>query len=43
MSPPQHTRKNPAPYKYEIEMLRNGKFDPALMDRIIRENEKTGD
>ncbi len=40
---PTYEKKSYAPYKYEIEMLRNGKFDPALMDRIIRENEKTGD
>lgn len=40
---PTYEKKSYAPYKYEIEMLRNGKFYPALMDRIIRENEKTGD
>ncbi|CUO32452.1 deoxyribonuclease IV [Eubacterium sp. am_0171] len=40
---PTYEKKSYAPYKYEIEMLRNGKFAPALMDRIIRENEKTGD
>lgn len=40
---PTYEKKSYAPYKYEIEMLRNGKFDPVLMDRIIRENEKTGD
>ena len=39
---PTYEKKSYAPYKYEIEMLRNGKFDPVLMDRIIRENEKTG-
>ena len=39
---PTYEKKSYAPYKYEIEMLRNGKFDPGLTDRIIRENEKTG-
>ena len=39
---PTYEKKSYAPYKYEIEMLRNGKFDPCLTDRIIRENEKTG-
>ena len=40
---PTYEKKSYAPYKYEIEMLRSGKFAPDLMDRIIRENEKTGD
>lgn len=40
---PTKEKKSYAPYKYEIEMLRKGTFDPALTDRIIRENEKTID
>lgn len=40
---PTYEKKSYAPYKYEMEMLRNGKFDPGLTDRIIRENEKAGD
>lgn len=35
---PDNKKKSYAPYKYEIEMLKNGQFDPALPDRIIREN-----
>ena len=29
-----------APYKYEIEMLRKGKFDPHMKEKIIKNNEK---
>lgn len=36
---PGNAKKSYAPYKYEIEMLRNGKFDPALKETIINENE----
>lgn len=36
---PTKEKKSYAPYKYEIEMLRKGKFDPNLIDRIIKENE----
>lgn len=37
---PTKDKKAYAPYKYEIEMLRKGKFDPELMDKIIKVNEK---
>lgn len=36
-------KKSYAPYKYEIEMLRKGKFDPDLLNKIIEENEKNHD
>lgn len=32
-------KKSYAPYKYEIEMLRNGIFDPELKNRILHDNE----
>lgn len=32
-------KKSYAPYRYEIEMLRNRQFDPDLCNRIISENE----
>ena len=31
---PENEKKSYAPYKYEIEMLRNGKFDPELQEKI---------
>ena len=34
-------KKSYAPYKYEIEMLRNGKFDPDMKERIVKEHEKS--
>ena len=37
---PTKEKKSYAPYKYEIEMLRNGCFAPGMPDRIIRDNEK---
>lgn len=36
---PTKAKKSYAPYKYEIEMLRNHKFDPELKEKIIAENE----
>ena len=33
-------KKSYAPYKYEIEMLRKGEFDPELKEKIIQANEK---
>lgn len=32
-------KKSYAPYKYEIEMLRSGKFDPDMKTRILKDNE----
>lgn len=32
-------KKSYAPYRYEIEMLRQGVFDPNMKERILRENE----
>lgn len=39
---PSHAlpKKSYAPYKYEIEMLRKGIFDPDMKEKIIRENEE---
>lgn len=37
---PADPKKSYAPYKYEIEMLRKGEFDPDLKEKIIKENEK---
>ncbi len=34
---PDSKDKTFAPYKYEIEMLKNGVFDPALIERIQRQ------
>ncbi len=31
---PENKKKSYAPYKYEIEMLRSGKFDPELPEKI---------
>lgn len=36
---PTKEKKSYAPYRYEIEMLRNRQFDPDLCNRIISENE----
>lgn len=36
---PTKEKKSYAPYKYEIEMLRNGKFDKNMLKRIIQDNE----
>ena len=33
-------KRSYAPYKYEIEMLRKGKFDPHMKEKIIKNNEK---
>ena len=32
-------KKSYAPYKYEIEMLRSGKFDPDMKTRILKDSE----
>lgn len=37
---PTKDKKSYAPYKYEIEMLRKGKFEPELMEKIVKVNEK---
>lgn len=37
---PLNKKKSYAPYKHEIEMLKNRKFDENLPDRIITENQK---
>lgn len=37
---PTKEKKSYAPYKYEIEMLRNGSFDAGLIEKIIKINEK---
>lgn len=36
---PTAPKKSYAPYKYEIEMLRNSVFDPNMKEAIIKENE----
>lgn len=36
---PTKAKKSYAPYKYEIEMLLENKFDPGMKERIIAENE----
>ena len=36
----ENPKKSYAPYKYEIEMLRAGKFDPDMKERIVKEHEK---
>ena len=36
---PTKDKKSYAPYKYELEMLRNNQFDPDVMNRIIAEHE----
>lgn len=33
-------KRSYAPYKYEIEMLRKGKYDPHMKEKIIKNNEK---
>lgn len=37
---PANPKKSYAPYKYEIEMLRKGEFDPGLKEKIVQANEK---
>ena len=37
---PVNPKRSYAPYKYEIEMLRKGKFDPHMKEKIIKNNEK---
>lgn len=37
---PSNPKKSYAPYKYEIAMLREGSFDPALKEKIIQDREK---
>ena len=37
---PSNPKKSYAPYKYEIAMLREGRFDPALNEKIIQDREK---
>lgn len=36
---PTKDKKSYAPYKYEIEMLRKGIFDPDLLKKIVADNE----
>lgn len=36
---PANAKNSYAPYKYEIEMLRESRFDETLLDRIIADNE----
>ena len=33
---PDDKKKSFAPYKYEIEMIKNGTFDPALKEKILK-------
>lgn len=35
---PLDKKKSYAPYRYEIEMLKNGNFDAELLQRIVQEN-----
>lgn len=37
---PSREKKSYAPYKYEIEMLKEGTFNPNLLEQIIMDNEK---
>lgn len=37
---PTKEKKSYAPYRYEIEMLRNNQFDPAIREQIIRDCEQ---
>ncbi|MCI7180336.1 MAG: deoxyribonuclease IV [Schaedlerella sp.] len=37
---PENAKKSYAPYKYELEMLRNGVFDPLMKETIMREAEQ---
>lgn len=37
---PENAKKSYAPYKYEIEMLRSGVFDPLMKETILREAEQ---
>ncbi len=37
---PVNPKKSYAPYKYEIKMLREGVFDPALKEKIIKDHEQ---
>ncbi len=34
---PDNAKKNYEPYKYEIEMIREGMFDPNMQERIIKD------
>lgn len=34
------SKKSFAPYRYEIEMLKSGVFDPMIRERILKENDK---
>lgn len=36
---PRSPKKSYAPYRHEISMLRNGRFEPDMKEQIIRENE----
>ncbi|MFQ9509921.1 MAG: deoxyribonuclease IV [Lachnospiraceae bacterium] len=36
----QETKRSAAPYRYEIAMLKAGKFDPEMQEKIITENQK---
>lgn len=37
---PDNKKKSYAPYRYEIEMLKKGEFDPRLLERILREGKE---
>lgn len=39
VSSPTAAKKSYAPYKREIEMLRNNRFDPDIQEKIIKDNE----
>lgn len=38
ISDPLDKKRTYAPYRYEIEMLKSGQFDPLLPERILQEN-----
>ena len=38
---PTEPKKSYSPYKYEIEMLRNGRFDPDIQEKIIKEQKRS--
>ncbi|GFI37718.1 putative endonuclease 4 [Lachnospiraceae bacterium] len=38
---PTEPKKSYSPYKHEIEMLRNGRFDPDIQEKIIKEQKRS--
>ncbi len=38
---PTEPKKSYSPYKHEIEMLRNGRFDPDIQEKIIKQQKRS--